>query len=130
MKSPQSEASPSPKVHSSNIQRELSQLIAHVEADTHRVTDQRFRGLLEKSAEVLKGLRTLFERFGSGDQASGNKTAPEAEAPKAGLRPPTPSGKQQENKKSAKSSDASNRGTGKKRAGPKGEAQPAKAGER
>ena len=56
MKSPQSEASPSPQVHSANIQRELSQLIAHLEADTRRVKDQRFRGLLEKSAEVLKGL--------------------------------------------------------------------------
>src|SRR5687768_289495 len=68
MKPPQSENSSSPRVHSENIQRELSQLINHLEADTHRVTDRRFRGLLEKSAEVLKDLRSLFERFGPGDQ--------------------------------------------------------------
>jgi hypothetical protein len=64
MKPPQSEASPSPSVHSRNIQRELTQLIEHLEADTKRVDDRRFRALLEKSSEVLKGLRTLFERFG------------------------------------------------------------------
>jgi hypothetical protein len=64
MKTPQSEASPSPSVHSRNIQRELTQLIEHLEADTKRVDDRRFRALLEKSSEVLKGLRTLFERFG------------------------------------------------------------------
>ena len=63
MKSPQSEASSSSKVHRVNIQRELSQLIDHIEADARRVDDRRFRGLLEKSSEVLKGLRSLFERY-------------------------------------------------------------------
>src|SRR5687767_607009 len=131
MKSPQSEASPSPQVHSANIQRELSQLIDHLEADTRRVKDQRFRGLLDKSAEVLKGLRTLFERFGSGDQASGNKSAPEVRAAKGGARTPPASGKQQENKKSAKSGrgEASNRSTDKKNSKANGDARPAKPGE-
>jgi hypothetical protein len=70
MKTPPSEASPSPSVHSRNIQRELTQLIAHLEADTKRVDDRRFRALLEKSTEVLKGLRTLFERFGPSGPAT------------------------------------------------------------
>ena len=54
----------SSRVHPQNIVRELSQLINHIEADAPRVDDPRFRGLLEKSNEVLKGLRRLFERFG------------------------------------------------------------------
>lgn len=60
------ENSSSPLVHSRNLQRELTKLIDHVESDTKRVNDPRFRGLLEKSAEVLKSLRTLFERYGQG----------------------------------------------------------------
>jgi hypothetical protein len=83
MKSPQSEASPSPRVHSANIQRELSQLIDHLEADVHRVNDPRFRGLLSKSAEVLTGLRTLFQRFDSaGPEARKPKTTPASRSDK------------------------------------------------
>jgi hypothetical protein len=63
MNRPASEDSPSPAVHSQNIRRQLTELIEHVEADMGRVDDPRFRGLLEKSGEVLKSLRTLFERF-------------------------------------------------------------------
>jgi hypothetical protein len=70
MRSPQSENSSSPLVHSKNLQRELTKLIDHVEVDTRRVDDPRFRGLLEKSAEVLRGLRTLFERYGQRSAAS------------------------------------------------------------
>ena len=66
------ESSPSPAVHSENIRRQLTELIEHVEADTGRVDDPRFRGLLQKSAEVLKNLRTLFERLPtSGNSAKG-----------------------------------------------------------
>jgi hypothetical protein len=75
MKFPQSESSGSPSVHRANIQRELTKLIQHVEADTRRVDDERFRGLLEKSAEVLKSLHSLFERYqpsrGSGSARAG-----------------------------------------------------------
>jgi hypothetical protein len=74
MKPSQSEASSSPNVHRENIKRELSQLIEHLEADMHRVEDQRFRGLLEKSAEVLKGLRSLFERYRpAGEERQGER---------------------------------------------------------
>jgi hypothetical protein len=75
MKKPQSEASSSPRVHSENIRRELSKLIEHLEADSRRVTDERFRGLLAKSGEVLKGLRSLFERFDAANSAPREKSA-------------------------------------------------------
>jgi hypothetical protein len=73
MKPPQSESSRSPDIHSRNIQRELSRLIDHLEADKRRVDDQRFRGLLEKSSEILKELRSLFGRFVSDVGSKGNK---------------------------------------------------------
>jgi hypothetical protein len=77
MKSPQSEASSSPRVHSANIQRELSQLIDHLDADIHRVNDPRFRGLLDKSAEVLRDLRSLFQHFDStAAESRGGESAP------------------------------------------------------
>ena len=79
MKRRPSESSPSPAVHSENIRQQLTELIKHVEADTGRVEDSRFRGLLQKSAEVLKNLRTLFERFptsGSPAMATVKQPAP------------------------------------------------------
>lgn len=100
MKSPQSEVSTSSRVHSENIQRELSQLIAHLKADIRRVDDQRFRGLLEKSAEVLKDLRTLFERFGPADQR-GAKQNPARGAVDDSARSPAGPGKKSEKTKSA-----------------------------
>lgn len=63
MNSPHSESSSSPTEHSENIRRQLTELIEHLQADTRRVDEARFKALLEKSAEVLKGLRTLFERY-------------------------------------------------------------------
>jgi hypothetical protein len=102
MKSSRSEASPSPNVHSKNIQRELSQLIDHLEADIRRVDDERFRRLLEKSGEVLKSLRTLFERFGSGGNASRDQRSTSgSHQEKNGERTPAPVAKGGENKKSA-----------------------------
>lgn len=38
-----------------------------------RVDDPRFRGLLGKSADILKGLRTLFERFEPASAPSGSQ---------------------------------------------------------
>ncbi len=88
MKSPRSDASKSVRVTSENIQRELSQLITHLEGTTRGVDDARFRKIAMKSAEVLKGLRTLFERLGSEDQAASAKR-PEAPAreTKSGAKP-------------------------------------------
>lgn len=84
MKSPLSDASKSVRVNSESIQRELSQLIVHLEAVTGRVADARFRKIAMKSSEVLKGLRTLFERLGSEDQMKGTDrpdfVAPDAKA--------------------------------------------------
>ncbi len=78
-----SEASPSPGVHSENIRRQLTELIEHLEADMGRVDDTGFRGLLEKSAEVLKGLRTLFERFEpAGEPTEGQGKQPRREPSK------------------------------------------------
>jgi hypothetical protein len=82
MKSPQSEASSSPDVHRKNIMRELSQLIEHLEADTRRVKEPRFRGLLDKSAEVLKSLRSLFERYESNERRARSDGSASAERSK------------------------------------------------
>jgi hypothetical protein len=68
MKSPFSDVSKSVRVNSENIQHELSQVIVHLEATTRRVADARFLKIAMKSTEVLKGLRTLFERLGAEDQ--------------------------------------------------------------
>src|SRR6186713_760243 len=85
MKLPHSEASASPSVHRENLKRELTKLIKHVEADTRRVEDKRFRGLLEKSAEVLKGLRTLFERYQPASEGARSPAMP-AGAKEAGAK--------------------------------------------
>jgi len=68
MKSPFSDASQSVRVNSETVQQELSQIIGHLEATTRRVADPRFRKIAMKSTEVLKGLRTLFERLGAEDR--------------------------------------------------------------
>ncbi|WP_414661940.1 hypothetical protein [Horticoccus sp. 23ND18S-11] len=70
MKTPPSEASSSPEVHSENIRRELTRLIEHLEADAGRVRDPRFRALVGKAGEVLTGLRKLFERFTPSEPAA------------------------------------------------------------
>jgi hypothetical protein len=57
------ENSSSPAVHSANIRRQLTELIDHLSADVHRVSDPNFRALLEVSAEVLKGVRTAYLHY-------------------------------------------------------------------
>lgn len=95
MKSPLSDASKSVRVTSESIQRELSQLIVHLEGTTRGVDDARFRKIAMKSAEVLKGLRTLFERLGSEDQAAGAKRPETATRDaKAAVRPSAATGKE------------------------------------
>jgi hypothetical protein len=90
-----SEASPSPAVHSENIRGQLTELIEHLEADLGRVDDARFRGLLEKSTEVLKGLRSLFERFQPTRETTQGK----------GTQPPREPSKTQEPRDAAPSSN-------------------------
>jgi hypothetical protein len=130
MKTLQSEASSSPAVHCQNISSQLSQLIGHLEADTRRVNDQRFRALLEKSAEVLKSLRTLFERFGSSDQ--GNRTNQSGAAGRASRgesRNSAATGKSSETGRSLRRPKVNARASqagGQKNNGPQGEARPAK----
>ncbi len=105
MKSPLSDASKSVRVTSESIQRELSQLITHLEGTTRRVDDARFRKIAMKSTEVLKGLRTLFERLASEDQAVGAKR-PEAAAHEAKAGAKSSSAKSKESPKKADSSPA------------------------
>jgi hypothetical protein len=115
MKSPQSETSPSSNVRNENIQRELSKLIDLFKAETRRVDDRRFRGLLEKSSEVLKGLRTLFERFAAANPER-RETQPTPTRRKDGARKVTSPVKANGNKKTAplgKSGVAGSRAVGK-----------------
>ncbi|HWA25358.1 MAG TPA: hypothetical protein VG734_06845 [Lacunisphaera sp.] len=57
------ENSASPAVHSANIRRQLGELIDHLVADVSRVSDPKFRALLEVSAEVLRGVRTAYLHY-------------------------------------------------------------------
>lgn len=75
MKSPLSTGPKSVRTSSESIRRELSQLILHLEETTRGVDDARFRKLAMKSTEVVKGLRSLFERLGS------EEPTPPAKAP-------------------------------------------------
>jgi hypothetical protein len=112
MKAPQSEASPSPRVHSRNIQRQLSQLIDHLEADIRRVDDRRFRGLLEKSSEVLKNLRKLFAHFGADEDGGRGKQNALPTAKKDAARSSTRAAKSKEKSAPASKRDTSSRGPG------------------
>ena len=93
------------RVTSESIQRELSQMITHLEGTTRSVEDARFRKIALKSTEVLKGLRTLFERLGSEDQAVGAK-GPEAATREAKAGAKSSSAKSKESPKKADSSSA------------------------
>ena len=104
-------------MHSGNIRQQLSKLVDHVEAGSKRATDPRLRGLLAKSAEVLKGLRTLFERYDQqGNQAKGKAQKPAPAPAKAkAARDPGPSRKAPSKGKVAapsKSKDARQPGAG------------------
>jgi hypothetical protein len=96
---------------------ELSQLIEHLKADMRRVDDPRFRGLLEKSAEVLKSLRTLFERYESTDRAARSDRSTSAErSKKVGASGPSTSKKVSQQR--AATSSPSPKGGGKAKANP------------
>jgi hypothetical protein len=66
----ESETSDDPAVHSTNIQKMLSDLIGHMRADVKRVQEPRFQALIETSAEVLTGLKTAFTHYDRGDEAA------------------------------------------------------------
>jgi hypothetical protein len=133
MKSPPSEASSSPNVHKQNIARELSHLIEHLEADTRRVDDQRFRALLEKSAAVLKDLRKLFERFTPNEQGiRPNELTATSRPAKGESRPAATTGKASGNGSSAnrpKVVSPPPQGDNRKTKAPRGETRQAKASE-
>jgi hypothetical protein len=61
----QNEDSSDPQVHREHIQRQLDELIQHTRADVGRVTEPRFQALLETTAEVLTGLKTAYQHYGS-----------------------------------------------------------------
>jgi hypothetical protein len=58
--------SPDPKVHSTNIQAALKELIDHAREDISKVSEPRFQALLETTAEVLTGLETAFKHYAEG----------------------------------------------------------------
>jgi len=62
-----------PKLHSSNIQVALKEMIEHVREDVIRVEEPRFQALLETTAEVLIGLRTAFEHYDQGRERAWRK---------------------------------------------------------
>jgi hypothetical protein len=104
MKSPHSEDTSSSAAHSENLQHELSALITHIQSDRKRVDDPRFCSLLDKSAEILKGLRTLFERFGP-ERGSEQEQASRPSAKKADAasraRPPESKSDEKNRKRAA-----------------------------
>jgi hypothetical protein len=58
--------STNPKVHSTNIQNALQELIDHTRRDITKVEEPRFQALLETTAEVLIGLQTAFRDYNEG----------------------------------------------------------------
>ena len=86
MKPTQSESSPLPSVHVAHLRAQLTELIDHLGADVRRVNEPRFQTLLETSADVVKGVRTAFERYDASQvkaAPAAGKTAP-ANRPDAG----------------------------------------------
>lgn len=59
-----SEASPDPRVHGPNIEKQIEDLVRHVRADAGRVHDAGFRTLLETTADVLLGLKAAYRHHG------------------------------------------------------------------
>lgn len=57
-----------PKIHSSQIQKRLTDLIDELRGDIEQVDEPRFQALLETSAEVLIGLKTAFRDYNEKDE--------------------------------------------------------------
>ena len=59
-----------PKLHATNIQNRLQQLIEHVRQDIDKVEEPRFQALLETTAEVLIGLQTAYRDYNQGRETA------------------------------------------------------------
>ncbi|MDB6094092.1 MAG: hypothetical protein JWM32_1654 [Verrucomicrobia bacterium] len=93
MKPSESETPSSSATGSRNIRAQLSELIDNLKRDVERIVEPRFEALVETSAEVLKGVRTAFERYDEhrerAEQAmTGRPKSNEARNAPAGESPP------------------------------------------
>ena len=59
-----------PKLHATNIQNTLQQLIEHVRQDIDKVEEPRFQALLEATAEVLIGFETAYRDYNQGRETA------------------------------------------------------------
>ena len=57
------ETSLDPRVHSKNIERQLTEIFDHLRKDIGRVDEPQFKALCETSAEVIGALRTSFQHY-------------------------------------------------------------------
>lgn len=64
-----------PIVQAENIQRMLQEVIDHTRQDVDQLEDPRFQALLERSAEVLKGLKTAFAYYQEGSEKTWRRRA-------------------------------------------------------
>ena len=55
-----------PKVHARNISGRLEELVAHMRKDIDLVDEPKAQVLFETAAEVLSGLRTVFQHYATG----------------------------------------------------------------
>lgn len=60
---PAPDDSPPPAMLSAHIRREISDLIAHLDADRERVEDPHLQGMLASAAAVLRGLDDSFAAY-------------------------------------------------------------------
>lgn len=62
------ETSSDSRVHSENIQRQLTEIVEHLRKDIERVDEPQFKALCETSAEVIGALRTSFQHYTQGSE--------------------------------------------------------------
>ena len=59
-----------PRHHASNIQRMLQDLISHCREDAGKIREPKAQALCEASAEVLTGLKTLWNHYENRSEAA------------------------------------------------------------
>ncbi len=57
-----------PSYHGEHVQAMLTELIDHCHDDLGHVTDPRFQALLETTAKVLRGIRSVFEQYARSEE--------------------------------------------------------------
>ena len=57
-----------PKVHSTQMQKSIQELIDQLRQNIEKVPEPRFEALAETSAEVLIGLKTAFRDYSEGKE--------------------------------------------------------------